>query len=115
MYHSLTAVKQIITILFSYYIGQEHFRVGQFLPIRDCLEQDAERDASELEFLRDCYRQPELAAPRTLWPESLSPMDVPWSKDVEDSEKAESRASPNDADEQLEYENSFLLCLDWIG
>ena len=63
---------QIITVLFSNYIRQEHFHVAEFLPIRDCLKQDSRRSQEEMEFLKGCYVQPELSADRRVWPESLS-------------------------------------------
>ena len=63
---------QICTILFSYYIRQEHFHVAEFLPIRNCLKQDTQRTQEELEFLTKSYLQPEMSADRRAWPESLS-------------------------------------------
>jgi hypothetical protein len=58
-----------VTILFSFYIHQMHFRVAEFLPTREALKEDLKRSSSagpgddlHLDFLRGAYTQPELAA-----------------------------------------------------
>ena len=61
---------QIITILFSYYLRQEHFHTAEFLPIRSCLRTDSK--ALDLDFLKGSYLQPELKADRLVWPDPLS-------------------------------------------
>ena len=73
---------QIATVLFSYYIRQEHFRVAEFLPIRNCLQQDTRRTPSDLEFLKEAYLQPELSAERRVWPESLTDEEEAEIKEV---------------------------------
>ena len=62
----------MITILFSYYIRQEHFHVAEFLPTRTALQQDVRRPLEKLEFLKDSYLQPELKVDRDVWPDMLS-------------------------------------------
>ena len=70
--YNVSPLFQICTILFSYYIRQEHFHVADFLPIRNCLKQDTQRTQEELDFLKGSYLQPEMSADRRVWPESLS-------------------------------------------
>jgi hypothetical protein len=62
---------QICTILFSYYIRQEHFRVAEFLPARNCLQEDLKRSEDDFDFLRRSYLQPDMAVDRTIYPESM--------------------------------------------
>ena len=64
---------QIISILFSGYIRQEHFHTAEFLPIRSCLRTDS-KDL-DLDFLEGSYLQPELKADRQVWPDSMSDAD----------------------------------------
>lgn len=68
---AVASILQICTILFSYYIRQEHFRVAQFLPTRNCLQEDARQRLSEsfLVSLKDAYLQPELKAEPNIGPE----------------------------------------------
>jgi hypothetical protein len=60
-----------VTILFSFYIRQVHFRVAEFLPTREALKEDLRRSSStgagpgvgdDLHFLRGAYTQPVLTA-----------------------------------------------------
>jgi hypothetical protein len=51
----------VITVLFNAYIREQHFRVAQFLPSRDCLKADERNGASfSLSFLDKAYLQSEL-------------------------------------------------------
>jgi hypothetical protein len=62
----------VITILFSVYINQQHFRMTEHLPARDCLTIDLRNNAEgemDYEFLRDTFIQPELRD-RELLPEN---------------------------------------------
>jgi hypothetical protein len=61
----------VITVLFNGYMRQQHFRVAEFLPSRDCLKAD-ERNGEkfDLSFLDDAYLQDELREKRVL-PENL--------------------------------------------
>ena len=92
-------LKQIITFLFSYYIRQEHFRVAEFLPVRDCLQQDAQRTGSDLDFLKESYLQPELAAERKIWPESL-----------DEENKMEKTSGNEDSGEELKWNRCGAVC-----
>ena len=60
----LDSYLQIISVLFSFYIRKQHFRVARFLPTRNCLREDERRDEMDMSFLVGAYLQPELAAPR---------------------------------------------------
>mmetsp|Transcript_8398 Transcript_8398/g.18073 ORF Transcript_8398/g.18073 Transcript_8398/m.18073 type:complete len:85 (+) Transcript_8398:144-398(+) len=60
-----------ITVLFNLYIRQTHFRVAKYLPARDCLKADLDRDPDfDFDFLRGAYLQPQLKAERELRPNS---------------------------------------------
>jgi hypothetical protein len=61
----------VITVLFNGYIRQQHFRVAEFLPSRDCLKADERNGATfDLSFLDDAYLQDELREKSAL-PENL--------------------------------------------
>eukprot|EP00339_Tiarina_fusa_P008824 CAMPEP_0117054938 /NCGR_PEP_ID=MMETSP0472-20121206/38072_1 /TAXON_ID=693140 ORGANISM="Tiarina fusus, Strain LIS" /NCGR_SAMPLE_ID=MMETSP0472 /ASSEMBLY_ACC=CAM_ASM_000603 /LENGTH=882 /DNA_ID=CAMNT_0004770715 /DNA_START=137 /DNA_END=2785 /DNA_ORIENTATION=- len=64
----------VITILFSVYINQQHFRMTEHLPAKDCLAIDLRNNIEgemDYEFLRDKYKQPELCE-RELFPENTT-------------------------------------------
>lgn len=42
--------------------------MAEFLPTRNCLQEDLRRSTEELEFLKGSYLQPELAVDRKAWP-----------------------------------------------
>ncbi|KAL7556780.1 hypothetical protein ACA910_005222 [Epithemia clementina (nom. ined.)] len=72
------AVKQIplfipllvITVLFNFYIRQQHFRVASYLPTRECLKEDLQRDQNfDFSFVQGAYLQPALAAKTDVQPE----------------------------------------------
>jgi Uncharacterized integral membrane protein len=51
----------IATILFVFYIKQEHFRVTEFVPSTICKEEDIKNHGSlDISFLHGCYLQPSL-------------------------------------------------------
>ena len=50
----------VVTILFSVYIKQQHFRVAAFIPARDAMLVDEKNEGDSLEFLQGQYIQPEL-------------------------------------------------------
>lgn len=54
---------QIITVLFNFYIRQQHFRVAAYLPTRECFKEDLRRDDDfDFSFVNGAYVQPPLAA-----------------------------------------------------
>lgn len=62
----------VITVLFNAYIREQHFRVAEFLPSRDCLKMDERnRETFDLSFLDKAYLQDELREKQRL-PESLT-------------------------------------------
>lgn len=50
----------VVTVLFSIYLRQEHYRVADYLPSRLCLKADKENEFLDLSFLTDAYLQPEM-------------------------------------------------------
>ena len=64
----------VITILFYVYISQQHFRVAEFLPVRDCRAIDRRNTIETMshDSLRCKYVQPELGE-REAFPENMSP------------------------------------------
>jgi hypothetical protein len=61
----------VLTVLFSYYVHQEHFRLAMLLSVKECVKTDAQHEGGiDLGFLRVKYLQPELgerhALPRNL-------------------------------------------------
>ncbi|CAB9518635.1 CSC1-like protein [Seminavis robusta] len=58
----------VCTVLFNYYIRQQHFTVAQHLPSRLCRKQDQKNNSSGMcyDFVQDAYLQPELREPRVL-------------------------------------------------
>lgn len=63
----------VITILFNAYIREQHFRVAEFLPSRDCLKMDERNgETFDLSFLDDAYLQDELREKNVL-PGNLPP------------------------------------------
>lgn len=64
----------VITILFSMYINQQHFKMTERLPSRECVATDMknrEEGETEYEFLRVAYVQPELREKEVL-PENVT-------------------------------------------
>lgn len=61
----------VITILFNAYIRQQHFRVAEYLPSRECLKSDLQNGpAYDLSFTTGAYLQEELRY-RKVYPENL--------------------------------------------
>ncbi|KAL7578677.1 hypothetical protein ACA910_009816 [Epithemia clementina (nom. ined.)] len=60
----------IITVLFNFYIRQQHFRVASYLPTRECLKEDLQRDQNfDFSFVQGAYVQPGLAAKTDVGPD----------------------------------------------
>jgi hypothetical protein len=66
----------IITLLFTYYIHQEHFRMTESLPAQDAMNFDHkyEHANEDFEFVKDKYIQPELRE-REKFPENGNESD----------------------------------------
>jgi hypothetical protein len=63
----------VVQFLFNAYIGQEHFRVAENLPSRECLKVDQQNGPDfDLSFVKGAYVQEELTAEEA-YPEELSP------------------------------------------
>ena len=61
-----------ITILFNAYIRQQHFRVAEYLPSRECLKYDLQNGPDfDLSFTNGAYLQEELRE-KKVYPENLS-------------------------------------------
>jgi hypothetical protein len=61
----------VITILFNTYLRQQHFRVAEYLPSRECLKADLAYGLDlDLSFTKDAYLQEELKEKR-VYPENL--------------------------------------------
>ena len=63
----------VITILFNAYIRQEHFRVTEVLPSKECLKIDMENEKQgidDFEFVKDAYVQEEMRD-KVAFPEDL--------------------------------------------
>eukprot|EP00977_Amphora_coffeiformis_P023446 scaffold13397_cov183-Amphora_coffeaeformis.AAC.5 len=89
----------ICSFLFSYYIRQEHFRVAEYLPTRDCLLEDSQRTSADLDFLKGAYLQPELAADRKAWPDSMK-------AEMEDKEETSSPLEHSDEDQKTNLQSA---------
>jgi hypothetical protein len=51
----------VVTVLFNAYIRQQHFRVAEHLPSRECLQKDVQNGQDfDLSFTTNAYLQPEL-------------------------------------------------------
>jgi hypothetical protein len=50
----------IITVLFNFYIRQQHFRVTENLASRECLKTDLQNPNLDLSFVKGAFVQPEL-------------------------------------------------------
>ena len=50
----------VITILFTIYINQQHFKNTQFLPSKEAIAIDMKRSGDDFNFLRGEYKQPSL-------------------------------------------------------
>jgi hypothetical protein len=62
----------VVTILFNAYLRQQHFRVAEYLPSRECLKADlANGPDFDLSFTKNAYLQEELKE-RWVYPENLS-------------------------------------------
>lgn len=62
----------VITILFNAYLRQQHFRVAEYLPSRECLKADLTNGPDfDLSFTKDAYLQGELRE-KHVNPENLS-------------------------------------------
>lgn len=63
----------VMTVLFNAYVRQQHFRVAEFLPSRECLKEDLRNNHKlDLSCMRGAYLQEELRD-KTMLPENLSP------------------------------------------
>lgn len=82
----------IITILFNYYIRQQHFRVTENLPTGECNEMDYKNLPMDYSFVRDKYKQPALC-----------------SEDLEPENAKEILFRDAVADGDMEMENQGLL------
>lgn len=52
----------VSTVLFNAYIRQQHFRVAEYLPLRECVKMDMENGHDfDLSFIKDAYLQDELS------------------------------------------------------
>lgn len=61
-----------ITILFNAYIRQQHFRVAEYLPSRECMKSDLHQGPDfDLSFTTEAYLQEELRDKES-YPENLS-------------------------------------------
>lgn len=61
----------IITVLFNAYIQQQHFRVAEYLPTKECLKVDIRNgDDFAVELVKDAYLQKELSE-KELFPENI--------------------------------------------
>mmetsp|Transcript_53547 Transcript_53547/g.62574 ORF Transcript_53547/g.62574 Transcript_53547/m.62574 type:complete len:486 (-) Transcript_53547:214-1671(-) len=62
-----------MTLLFGVYIGQQHFKVAEYLPSTECALVDKQNSSRlvSLEFLKDMYLQPSLKC-KILYPNNLS-------------------------------------------
>jgi hypothetical protein len=61
-----------ITILFNAYIRQQHFRVAEYLPSRECMKSDLQCGPDfDLSFTNKAYLQEELRD-KKMYPENLS-------------------------------------------
>jgi hypothetical protein len=58
------------TFWFRFYIGQQHLRVTERLPSRECLKVDLKNSAMDLDFVKGGYLQPELKE-KELFPENF--------------------------------------------
>jgi len=79
----------IITILFIWYLRQQHFRVAQHLPSEDCVhyEEIFMEEGPNYEFLRGHYRHPALKH-KEIQPDNLpTPADSETKADVEAREE----------------------------
>lgn len=63
----------IVTILFNFYIRQQHFFVTGRLPSRNCLKQDIRNQSEEMnfDFVRGKYLQPALQSKEDAYPENM--------------------------------------------
>ena len=67
----------LITVLFTFYINQQHFDLTEYLPAKDALMVDLRNKSNnhggevDFDFLKDKYIQPELRD-REVWPENLN-------------------------------------------
>jgi len=62
----------VITVLFNAYIRQQHFRVAEFLPSRECLKEDLRKGRDfDLSFTKGAYLQDEMQDKKK-FPENLS-------------------------------------------
>jgi hypothetical protein len=61
----------VITILFNAYIRQQHFRVAEYLPSRECLKSDLQNGPNfDLSFTTGAYLQEELRE-KKVYPKNL--------------------------------------------
>lgn len=62
----------VVTILFNAYLRQQHFRVAEYLPSRECLKADISNGPDfDLSFTKDAYLQEELKEKR-VYPVNVS-------------------------------------------
>jgi hypothetical protein len=62
----------VITILFNAYLRQQHFRVAEYLPSRECVKADLHNGPDfDLSFTKDAYLQEELRE-KVKYPENLT-------------------------------------------
>jgi hypothetical protein len=89
----------ISTLLFSYYIKQQHFRMTESLPARDAMFSDHKYDhANEgYEFAKDKYLQPELRE-REKFPENGNESDYgsPSNTERDEENVVEENGTKND-------------------
>jgi hypothetical protein len=95
----------VITVLFSSYIKQMHFRVAEYLPVHACKKVDASNP--DLCFLDKAFTQPELQDKILLpdvddkWAQELFDGE-PWMTDKTHSVDGDVQKLENASDEELE-------------
>jgi len=112
------------TVLFLFYIKQEHFRITEFVPSTICNEQDIRNhDTLDLSFLRDKYLQPPMKV-KISYPENdiriiseeiqFTPTYERMEEGIEETPFTANRlrldtvASASDEDEAIEYLESTI-------
>jgi len=93
----------IITILFTMYIGQQHFKMTKFLPARECMDTDAKNNAlgpMDLEFMRGKYVKPELREKK------VYPRNEPLERKLRRSENGEAGLENQ---HPYNYDNTTIL------
>ena len=77
----------IATVLFNKYVREEHFRVCEVLPSKDCLKADLQYAELDLSFLKHAYLQEELRD-KEAFPDDI-PMELAASLGLEPPDEEE--------------------------